>query len=158
MERSHTRPITMTTSSDTPNPLRPYYVPPSVGVPLDASQSHSGGHGIPASNRTPPIPRAKSFGTSARDILSDIDYEDYLPESSPSTAELVKRLANQAVWKYTSVFLAQPFEVAKILLQCHLAAGPDTARRPPYGSSRASSSRSQAARYQPYQEVNHHSP
>ncbi|KAF2232406.1 mitochondrial carrier [Viridothelium virens] len=153
MERSNTKPITMTTSRDTPNPLRPYYVPPSVGSPIDPSQSNASAYGLPANKRIASTPQNKSFGASARDLLSDIDYGEYLPESSPSTSELVKRLANQAVWKYTSVFLAQPFEVAKIVLQCHLAAEPDATRRPPYGSSRTSSNRSHASRYQSYQEI-----
>lgn len=34
---------------------------------------------------------------------------------------MAKKLVDQAIWNYTSVFLAQPFEVAKIVLQCHLA-------------------------------------
>ncbi|KAL9084311.1 MAG: hypothetical protein Q9165_008139 [Trypethelium subeluteriae] len=153
MERSNTKPITMTTSRDTPNPLRPYYVPPSVGSPVDPSQSNASAYGLPANNRIASTPQNKSFGASARDLLSDIDYGEYLPESSPSTSELVKRLANQAVWKYTSVFLAQPFEVAKIVLQCHLAAEPDALRRPPYGSSRTYSNRSHASKYQSYQEI-----
>ncbi|KAI9685043.1 MAG: mitochondrial fusion and transport protein ugo1 [Bathelium mastoideum] len=140
----------MTTSSDVPNPLRPYYVPPSVGLPPNASQSHAGTHGLPASNRAASLPRSKSFGTSARDILSDLDYGDYLPESSPSTTELVKRLANQAVWKYTSVVLAQPFEVAKVVLQCHLATDADARQRPQQKRSRTRSSRSQTSRYPSY--------
>lgn len=36
---------------------------------------------------------------------------------------MTKRLVDQAIWNYTSVLLAQPFEVAKIVLQCHLADG-----------------------------------
>ena len=46
-----------------------------------------------------------------------MDYSDYLSSSSPSVTSVIKQLAEQAVWKYTSVFLAQPFEVAKIVLQ-----------------------------------------
>ncbi|KAL9063188.1 MAG: hypothetical protein Q9157_008358 [Trypethelium eluteriae] len=86
----------MTTSRDTPNPLRPYYVPPSVGSPIDPSQSNASAYGLPANKRIASTPQNKSFGASARDLLSDIDYGEYLPESSPSTSELVKRLANQA--------------------------------------------------------------
>lgn len=33
----------------------------------------------------------------------------------------MKALVEQALWKYTSVFLAQPFEVAKTVLQVQLA-------------------------------------
>lgn len=38
-------------------------------------------------------------------------------------ADVTKRFVDQAIWNYTSVLLAQPFEVAKIVLQCHLAEG-----------------------------------
>lgn len=37
--------------------------------------------------------------------------------------EMVKKWMDQAVWNYTSVLLAQPFEVAKTILQVHLATG-----------------------------------
>jgi fusion and transport protein UGO1 len=53
----------------------------------------------------------------ARDIFSDIDYSDYVPESSLSTVNMIKELLDQALYKYTSVLLAQPFEVAKTVLQ-----------------------------------------
>lgn len=46
-----------------------------------------------------------------------MDYTDYIPESSPSSTAVMKGLVEQAIWKYTSVFLAQPFEVAKTVLQ-----------------------------------------
>ena len=46
-----------------------------------------------------------------------MDYTDYIPESSPSSTAVIKGLVEQAIWKYTSVFLAQPFEVAKTVLQ-----------------------------------------
>lgn len=36
---------------------------------------------------------------------------------------MTKRLVDQAIWNYTSVLLAQPFEVAKIVLQCRQADG-----------------------------------
>lgn len=38
-------------------------------------------------------------------------------------SEHAKRLFDQALWNYTSVLLAQPFEVAKTLLQIHQARG-----------------------------------
>lgn len=108
----------MTPSSEGTNPLRPYYKPPSIG--LAASTPVPNG----TSPKSPPIanPSASaSFGTSAREILSDLDYDGFLGGNRPSTAETAKRLLDQAVWKYSSVFLAQPFEVAKTVLQCHLA-------------------------------------
>src|SRR6266498_1138870 len=99
-----------------PNPLRPYYIPPSIGLSPDippnaTTAGASAQHG--ATTKT-------SFGSSARDMFSDIDYSDYLSESSPSIAEMAKGLLDQAVWKYTNVLLAQPFEVAKTLLQVYV--------------------------------------
>lgn len=109
----------MSTSRDAPNPLRPYYIPPSIGLPSE-----------PPTNATQPgAPRApitsqKANFSSARDLFSDLDYENYLPErDSGGVADMTKRLVDQAIWNYTSVLLAQPFEVAKIVLQCHLADG-----------------------------------
>jgi fusion and transport protein UGO1 len=109
----------MSTSRDAPNPLRPYYIPPSIGLPADGPPtSNSNG----TSSRNPPLGSKSDFRTSARDIFSDLDYETYLPErDGSSVAEIAKRLLDQAIWNYTSVLLAQPFEVAKIVLQCNLA-------------------------------------
>ena len=36
--------------------------------------------------------------------------------------EIARKILDQAVWKYTSVLLAQPFDVAKTILQGRLAA------------------------------------
>ncbi|KAK5167312.1 hypothetical protein LTR04_007246 [Oleoguttula sp. CCFEE 6159] len=112
---------TMNTSRDAPNPLRPYYIPPSIGLPPDAAPSATAAHSRPSAA---PSTSKPSFGTSARDILSDLDYGDSIfSDESPSAAEMAKKLLDQAVWKYTSVLLAQPFEVAKTVLQVHVAAG-----------------------------------
>ena len=119
-------------SGDVPNPLRPYYIPPSVGTPAGSSITTSQ-PGLGHANRSSTTGVRPSFGTAARDILSDIDYGEYLKPSSSSSsaptslfqsssiADAAKRLADQAIWKYTSVFLAQPFDVAKTILQCHHA-------------------------------------
>ena len=61
-----------------------------------------------------------SFGSSTRNILADMDYKEYTPGASPSNAVIGKHLVEQAMWKYTSIFLAQPFEVAKTVLQVQL--------------------------------------
>ncbi|KAL8866908.1 MAG: hypothetical protein Q9174_006005 [Haloplaca sp. 1 TL-2023] len=50
-----------------------------------------------------------------------MDYSDYLSDTTPSTTASIKALADQALLKYSSVFLAQPFEVAKTVLQVRLA-------------------------------------
>ncbi|PNS21112.1 Mitochondrial fusion and transport protein ugo1 [Sphaceloma murrayae] len=103
----------MATSRDTPNPLRPYYVPPSIGV-----------HTEKAANTT--VPGASSsrigIGRSAQDLLSDLDYGGpLLDRDGPSVGEMAKKIVDQAIWKYTSVLLAQPFDVAKTILQVRLA-------------------------------------
>ena len=54
---------------------------------------------------------------------TDLNYDDFLGESGPSTGQSIKAILDQAVWKYSSVFMAQPFEVAKMVLQCHMAKG-----------------------------------
>ncbi|KAL5408141.1 hypothetical protein PMIN03_006744 [Paraphaeosphaeria minitans] len=113
-----------TTSRDAPNPLRPYYIPPSIGLPPDVGQNNSSSHA-----HSPPAPAypsrtpKPSFGSQARDILSDLDYDSYFPDAAPSLADHAKKLLDQALWNYTSVLLAQPFEVAKTLLQVHQAQG-----------------------------------
>lgn len=98
-----------------PNPLRPYYVPPSVSSGPNAFSSGDGASNRHASTST------SNLGSSARNILVDMDYSEYMSNSGPSPAEFVKNLIEQAAWKYTSVFLAQPFEVAKTVLQVHVA-------------------------------------
>lgn len=108
----------MSTSRDAPNPLRPYYIPPSIGLPPEPTNATQ-----PGAPRIPPSSSKANF-SSARDLFSDLDYGDYLPErDGNSVADMTKRFVDQAIWNYTSVLLAQPFEVAKIVLQCHLADG-----------------------------------
>jgi fusion and transport protein UGO1 len=111
----------MATSRDAPNPLRPYYIPPSIGLPQDAPQNQT-------SSSLPPALKSSStskssLGSQARDILSDLDYDSYFPDSSPSVAGHAKKLLDHALWNYTSVLLAQPFEVAKTILQVQEAKG-----------------------------------
>ncbi|GAB7351058.1 hypothetical protein MBLNU459_g1538t1 [Dothideomycetes sp. NU459] len=103
----------MTTSRDAPNPLRPYYVPPSIGLPPDA-----------AANATYSAAASKAgIGSSARDMLSDLDYgAPFFDTDGPSVADMGKKILDQALWKYTSVLLAQPFDVAKTILQVRSAA------------------------------------
>lgn len=100
----------MSTPRDGPNPLRPYYIPPSIGFGNDIDPI--------AKNVSSP-----SYTSSARDIFSDIDYTDYVSDSSSSTLASLRTLLDQAMYKYTSVLLAQPFEVAKTILQVRTQAG-----------------------------------
>lgn len=110
--------VNMATSRDAPNPLRPYYIPPSIGIPVDVPQNQTSA--APHASRYSSKP---SLGSQARDILSDLDYDSYFPDTSPTVAGHAKRLLDQALWNYTSVLLAQPFEVAKTILQIHEARG-----------------------------------
>ena len=97
-----------------PNPLRPYRVPTAnVSTSINGSSNTSAST---ASNGLPKSAQSTRF-ESAREVLSDLDYSEYLAAGSPSLLELVKNSLDQGLWKYTSVFLAQPFEVAKVALQ-----------------------------------------
>ena len=104
-----------------PNPLRPYYIPPSVGDATGAYAKSSTSPNLSRQNGPSQQAPSSSFGSSARNILADMDYSDYLSDASPSTTASIKSLADQALLKYSSVFLAQPFEVAKTVLQVRLA-------------------------------------
>lgn len=103
-----------------PNPLRPYYIPLPLGVTQDHYQNLSDASRIGSKYATNAL-ASSSFGSSARNILADMDYSEYLLEPSSSPSAFIKNLFEQGLWKYTSIFLAQPFEVAKIVLQVHLA-------------------------------------
>ena len=129
----------MSAPREGPNPLRPYYIPPSVGPSHKSTPTVSAN--VTTRTTTGPTAAKASFGASARDILSDLDYGDYLSDDTPSAAGVLKRLLDQAAWKYTTVLLAQPFEVAKTVLQvqhggngheisAHGALNEDMRRRP----------------------------
>jgi fusion and transport protein UGO1 len=100
----------MSCQRDGVNPLRPYYVPPSIGEPAEPI-STPGPRAFARENAT------SNYASKARDLFSDIDYKDYLAEPPPSAVQMVKDLVDELLWKYTSVLMAQPFEVAKTLLQ-----------------------------------------
>lgn len=105
------------------NPLRPYYVPPTIGEPIHEPSNIPGPTAFsrPSNGTTSGSvgggPSSAKYASKARDIFSDLDYKDYISDSSPSVAENVQGVINELMWKYTSVFLAQPFEVAKLILQ-----------------------------------------
>ncbi|KAL0258990.1 hypothetical protein SLS55_006495 [Diplodia seriata] len=135
----------MATSRDQPNPLRPYYIPPSIGLPSDPVPNAAPRASPSAKpSASPPKP---SFGSQARDILSDLDYgvDLSLGDGNPTVAEMAKKLLDQAVWNYTSVLFAQPFEVAKTVLQLHSPSSdqqrglldPEDARKRAAASARA---------------------
>ncbi|KAL2269011.1 hypothetical protein VTJ83DRAFT_3857 [Remersonia thermophila] len=98
-------------TSDGVNPLRPYYIPPSI---REAPEPLPTPGPKPFAAQPPPAGR---YATKARDIFSDLDYKDYIAEPSPSVVQTVKELLDDLLWKYMSVLMAQPFEVAKTIMQ-----------------------------------------
>jgi len=92
------------------NPLRPYYIPPSIGEPPDVLPT-------PAPRTFSQVNTTGRYATKARDIFSDIDYKDYIAEPSPGVIESVQQMLDELLWKYVSVLMAQPFEVAKTIMQ-----------------------------------------
>ncbi|RMZ75179.1 hypothetical protein DV738_g5605, partial [Chaetothyriales sp. CBS 135597] len=107
------------------NPLRPYYVPPSAGEASSAAAATA-------------ITKASSTSAFA---FPDIDYSDYMSEPSRSVRSSIKKLLDQAVWRYSTVLMAQPLEVAKLILQVHVAGDDeeeedDDGKRQPRGRQR----------------------
>lgn len=100
----------MANSREGPNPLRPYYIPPSIGFPPEAETVSSTRHGGTGNGKA-------SYASSARDMFGDIDYSDYVSESSQSTLDMIRSMLDEAMYKYLAVLLAQPFDVAKTILQ-----------------------------------------
>ncbi|KAJ0415870.1 hypothetical protein BJY00DRAFT_251383 [Aspergillus carlsbadensis] len=111
---------------DGPNPLRPYYIPPSIGLDQDSSFSSP-----------PNASSAQVFGGSARDLLPDLDYSDYL-DSSPSVSSWIRDALDRAIWRYTKVLTAQPFDVAKTILQAYVVPGDSSEARFPKGDRQRS--------------------
>jgi fusion and transport protein UGO1 len=93
------------------NPLRPYYIPPTIGE--EPLPSAPGPHAFAANGTAGTNP----YASKTRDIFSDIDYRDYISEPSSSAVQTVKDLVDGLLWKYTSALMAQPFDVAKTILQ-----------------------------------------
>ena len=88
---------------------------------------------------------ASSSHLSARDILNDLDYESYLAEPSPSSTDLIRQFTERAIWKYSSVFLAQPFDVAKTILQVQYN-GPRQGRSSQIAKARSTRRRNEKSR------------
>ena len=105
--------FTMATSREAPNPLRPYYIPPSIGFPPEStpapSSSSPRGANAPSNGST--------YASSARDIFGDMDYSDYVSDDNKSTLDMIRQMLDDAMYKYLAVLLAQPFDVAKTVLQ-----------------------------------------
>ncbi|KAL9060974.1 MAG: hypothetical protein Q9162_000418 [Coniocarpon cinnabarinum] len=117
-------------SSEGPHPLRPYYRPPSIGHPPDTLHNSTGA-------RT----------SSGSGIFSGFNYGDVVGDAASGFGSGIslKGLLDDALWKYTSVFMAQPFEVAKIVLQVRLNEVSD--EKDTHNPSRGSSRRQQDQAY-----------
>ncbi|RKF62022.1 Mitochondrial fusion and transport protein ugo1 [Erysiphe neolycopersici] len=123
----------MTSTRDFHNPLRPYYKPPSIGISENVrGTTASGTYGLGPRNSS-----ASSYASSARSIFSDIDYNDYLSETSPSMYDSFKKQADELLYRYITILLAQPFDVAKTILQVKYQ-GPDEETYPVNGISNSS--------------------
>lgn len=99
------------------NPLRPYYIPQSGLTPTTDTTSE-----------VTSLSSTQVFGSSARDFMPDLDYADYL-DSSPSVSDWVRDALNRALVRYSKVLTAQPFDVAKTILQVYVVS--DTAEEQP---------------------------
>ncbi|EHK26163.1 uncharacterized protein TRIVIDRAFT_79689 [Trichoderma virens Gv29-8] len=128
------------------NPLRPYYRPPSIEeraepVLIPSSNPFSGGNSYDVASGT-------KYASKAKHMLNDLDYKELIGEPSPSVVESARELVDELIWKYMSVLIGQPFEVAKMILQARdqdekaalmVAAEPETPAPAPQVSSRAGS-------------------
>jgi fusion and transport protein UGO1 len=113
----------MSTTRDVSNPLRPYYRPPSIGRPQDVQPTTSSGLGQKNGS-------AASYASSARDMFSEVDYSDYFSDASPSTIDAVQSMLNDCLYKYFSILLSQPFDVAKTVLQVRSQGPTESAAKP----------------------------
>ncbi|WPG98521.1 mitochondrial fusion and transport protein ugo1 [Acrodontium crateriforme] len=101
-------------TSRQPNPLRPYYIPPSIGSSTSANASASQAPYISATAKS----SSGNFSRSARDLLPELDLD--LQSSAGEAWSTTRSLFDTLVYRYVSVLLAQPFDVSKLLLQVSL--------------------------------------
>lgn len=100
---------------ETVNPLRPYYRPPTIEqqaepVSIPSSNPFSGGNSYDVAS-------GAKYASKAKHMLNDLDYKGLVGEPSPSVVESARELVDELIWKYLSVLIGQPFEVAKMILQ-----------------------------------------
>ena len=135
----------MASNGDGVNPLRPYYIPPRIGEQTGSLPRANPFSNSTTTSTTNATASSAKYASKARDIFPDIDYSDHLDDLSPSTIESIKQFIDELLWKYTSVLMAQPFEVAKTILQVRiqddlggLNASPADIVRPSIASPRSS--------------------
>ena len=102
------------------NPLRPYYIPPTIGegpelIATSGSSNTYNGAGAAAGRAGNMTSRGASYKPG--EFIIDIDYRANMNEDALSVARNVKDFIDDLLWKYSSVLMAQPFEVAKTILQ-----------------------------------------
>ena len=110
-----------------PNPLRPYYVPPSIGLSNGKTEAQA---------RSPPSAapgNVTTFGNSAKEMMHEFDYSDYLGDSSPSIVDSARHLLEQALWRYSRTLTSQPFEVSKTIMQVYVPDDEDEKAQPSRG-------------------------
>jgi mitochondrial fusion and transport protein UGO1 len=116
----------MSTPREGVNPLRPYYVPPTIGEhpdptpatpqpPVSSASPYSSGNGTASASAA-----GGRYASKARDMFPDLDDWNNMSGQSTSMMRTIKEVVDELLWKYTSVLLAQPFEVAKTILQVRL--------------------------------------
>ncbi|TKA24586.1 hypothetical protein B0A50_06346 [Salinomyces thailandicus] len=109
----------MTTAKDrSPNPLRPYYVPPSVGPAPSSTTAQS-----PHTARPHPAGARGASGSIAGDLFPEFDLD--FKTSAGEAWSASRQLFDALLYKYLSVLLAQPFDVAKTVLQLSLPPSAD---------------------------------
>jgi fusion and transport protein UGO1 len=101
--------------AETINPLRPYYRPPTIEeraepVSIPSSNPFTGGNSYDVAS-------GAKYASKAKHMLNDLDYKELIGEPSPSVVESARELVDELIWKYMSVLIGQPFEVAKMVLQ-----------------------------------------
>lgn len=94
-----------------PNPLRPYYIPPSIGSAAPSASASQ----TPNATRPNAARPSASVSSSARDLFPELDID--LKSTTSEAWQHTRSLFDTLAWRYTSVLLAQPFDVAKTILQ-----------------------------------------
>lgn len=105
MDKDRYQPIT---SSREPNPLRPYHRPATIDLPT--SSPAQAPHSLPR-----PRAPASTYSSSARDLLPELDLD--FKASAGEAWTNTRRLFGALLYRYMSVLLAQPFDVARLVLQ-----------------------------------------
>jgi fusion and transport protein UGO1 len=103
----------MSTSRERPNPLRPYLHTSIHRVTTRSYRRNKLKNSWTWERMAVQHPTRRPRAICSQTSITLITYWTL----SPSLVEMVKDLLDQALYKYTSVLLAQPFEIAKTILQ-----------------------------------------